>query len=537
MNENLATLARYKLRILLAALLMAGAAYAAANRQPAQYQATSKLLVNQNTLAALPNIQPTATDPTLLQRQQSTQIALSTIPAVATDALQIAKVGNLTPAELLGDVSLSGEANADLVNVSVTASSASRAAALSRAYAAASSRYQAALLTNQLLRQRAGVQASIIADRNGNPGSPASERGSVSFQQLLSLRDDLTAAINAAPHSSIVVSAARDATQTAPTPTRDGVLAFVLGLLLASGLALVLAARDERVRSATTIGEQLGLTLLARIPAPTRTWRTWRSRAQPMLTMARDPMSLEAEAFKMLQANLELARLHSEEQAVLFTSAIEGEGKSSTLANLALSLAQAGRNVIVVDADLRSPSISRLFGVPDEPGLAELVLGETRSADIASTLRPVSLDTVPGALTMCGTLRILPAGRPAVQPDRLLSSPALERIFASLRIAADWILVDSPPMTRFYDALNVSHLVDGFVAVARVGYVQAPMLEELGRLLDTARVPTLGYVATGVAAQSGAKYGYTHRPGTDGAHPAVDGAGQQAEAPAATLID
>jgi polysaccharide biosynthesis transport protein len=521
MNDYLGTLSRYKALILLVAAVMAGAAYRITSKQPAQYQATSKLLVNQNPVAALPSTTPSVSDPTALERLTSTQIHLAQTPAVASAALKAVGVKHMTAGELLGHVSVAEEPNSDLVDVSVTAGTPSLAERLSAAFANAFAGYQADLAGVALARERAGVQAAINSDLRANKGDQAavtnsqsltngpslangqSFTNSQSFQQLLSLRDDLAAASASAPRSSVVASAAPTATKVAPMPLRNSALALVLGLLLGSGLAFLIDARDRRARTTEEIGERLGLNLLAHIPAPPRRWR---SRADSAVTMLSDPASFQAEAIKMLQANLELARLHGPAQVVLFTSAIEQEGKSTTVANLAVSLAQAGGDVVVVDADLREPTLARLFDVLDEPGMAEVARGEVEPDQVRDLLRDVELDAAATPSSVRGMLRILPAGRHEEQPDRLLSSPAVPLLFAELRMDAEWVLVDTPAMTKFYDSFIISQHVDALVAVARVWFVQLPTLAEFGRLLAAAPVSPLGYVATGVRRKNAARH-------------------------------
>ncbi len=505
MNDHLSTLSRYKLLIVLVAVAMACAAYLVTSRQAAQYQATSKLLVNQNPVAGLPTVSSGSSlnNPDELERLTSTQIHLAQIPVVASAALRNARVRTMTAGQLLANVSLSEETNADLVDVTVTAGTPQLAQRLSAAYANAFASYQARLLSAQLSRELSGVQATINGARRAAQGGQAEVTNSVSFQQLLSLRDDLAAAQAGAPRSSFLASAAQAATKTAPKPFRNTVLALLLGLLLGCALAFLIDARDRRVRSTTEIGEVLGLNLLARVPRPARRWR---ARPDSPVTMLSDPGSAQAEAIKMLQANLELARLQGPGQAVLFTSAIGQEGKSTTVANLAVSLAQAGRSVVVVDADLRHPSLSRLFDVPDHPGLAELAVGAVSTDRARDLLAGVDLNAAVTPPSVRGALRVLPAGRREAQPDRLLSSPALPAVFSALRTDTDWVLIDTPPLTKFYDSLIVSQHVDALVAVARVWFVQRPTLAEFGRLLASAPVLSLGYVATGVGQKDSAKY-------------------------------
>jgi capsular exopolysaccharide synthesis family protein len=536
MNSYLDTLYRQKWLILLVAAAMGGAAYFVTRKQAPQYKATSKMLVNQNPVAVLPNAAPTVTDPTEFERLISTQIAVARIPAIAKATLRNVRRSGMTPQRLLQNVTLTEEANADLIDVSVTATTPALAERLSTAYANAFARYQSGRVRTELSRELAGVLAAIDsqlrAARRGQLGAQGSSQvgaqgssqvgtaqyngqlgtaqanqaaltNSQSFQQLLSLRNDLSVARRAAPTSSLVVSAAKTATQVAPNPGRNATLALVLGLLLGSGLAFLIDARDGRARSTQEVSRQLSLNLLARIPAPARRWR---SRRDSAVTMLSDPASGYAEAIKMLQANLEFARLHGTAQAVLFTSAVKQEGKSTTVANLAVSLAQSARSVVLVDADLRQPTLSRMFDVPKEFGLTELALGELRSDQVEDLLAEVKLDAALTPPSVRGSLRVLPVGRRGEQPDRLLSSPALPAVFAALRTHADWILVDTPPMTEFYDAFIVSQHVDALIAVARLGHVHLATVAEFGRLLASAPVPPLGFVATGVARKGAALY-------------------------------
>lgn len=505
MNDQLGTLSRYKLLIAFVAAAMGVAAYLVTSKQAPQYQATSKLLVNQSPLAGVPSIAstPSVTDPAELERLTSTQIDLAQVSAVATGALRSAHVRGMTAAQLLANVTLAEEPNADLVDVSVIAGTPQLAERLSAAYASTFAAYQAGLIAANLSRELSGVQATIDSELRASRASGAVLINSASFQQLLTLRNELAAARAGAPRTSMLASAAQTATKTAPKPFRNAALALTLGLLAGIGLAFLIRARDRRVRSTNEIGEVLGLNLLARIPPSARRWR---SRRESTVMMLSDPGSVEAEAIKMLQANLELARLHGPEQAVLFTSAIGQEGKSSTVANLAVSLAQAGRIVVVVDADLRQPGLSLLFGVAEQPGLTELALGEVAPQRGRDLLAGVDLGARLTAPTVRGALKVLPAGRRHEQPDRLLSSPALPSVFAALRNDTDWILVDTPPMTKFYDSFMISPHVDALVAVARVGFVPLPTLAEFGRLLASAPVPPLGYVATGVGHKDAARY-------------------------------
>ena len=142
----------------------------------------------------------------------------------------------------------------------------------------------------------------------------------------------------------------------------------MLGLMLGIGLAFARDALDTRVRSAAEIGDRLQTTLLARIAAPPRALRR-RNR----LVMIASPHSAQAEAFRMLRANLEFVNLDRGARSIMVTSALEKEGKSTTVANLAVALARAGKKVALVDLDLRRPAIATFFALPYSlPGVTNI---------------------------------------------------------------------------------------------------------------------------------------------------------------------
>ena len=167
---------------------------------------------------------------------------------------------------------------------------------------------------------------------------------------------------------------ASGAAQVQPRTERAVVLGVMLGLMLGIGLAFVRDALDTRVRSSNEIADRLGTTLLGRIAVPPR-----KLRRKHRLVMIAMPHSAQAEAFRMLRANLEFVNLDRGARSILVTSALEREGKSTTVANLAVALARAGQRVALVDLDLRRPAIARFFGIPSShPGITNIITGSSR---------------------------------------------------------------------------------------------------------------------------------------------------------------
>ena len=171
--------------------------------------------------------------------------------------------------------------------------------------------------------------------------------------------------------SAVVVREAVGALKIRPTPRKFAFIGLGLGLLLGIGLAFLREAFDTRLRSGAQIGELLNLPLLARVPAPKKRY----ARAQELVMIA-EPASAGAEAFRRLRMNLEFASVAKPSQVVMMTSAMAQEGKSTTLANLGVALALAGKSVAIIDLDLHRPAQAGFFRLgDDQPGLTSVVLG------------------------------------------------------------------------------------------------------------------------------------------------------------------
>jgi non-specific protein-tyrosine kinase len=204
----------------------------------------------------------------------------------------------------------------------------------------------------------------------------------------------------------------------------------------------------------------------------------------------------------------------------MVTSAVEQEGKSTTIANLAVALARAGKRVVLVDLDLRRPFIDRFFGIRG-PGLTQVALGH---ASLDEALVRIAI-AEPGAETsngngngngngkgslLRGVLEVLPSGPIPPDPGEFVGTQALGEILEELRDRADVVLVDAPPALHVGDALRLSTRVDGILLVTRMKIVRRHMLSELARQVATVPTPVLGFVVTGANEEEGY--------GTDGAY-------------------
>jgi polysaccharide biosynthesis transport protein len=510
LRDYLRVVRRRRWIILLAVILVPLAAVLFSVRQESMYQASAEVLLSQQNLAAALTGTTSATPNQLPDRVAQTQADLARVPEVASRTL--AAVGlRRSPGAFLGHSSVAAKSNADLLEFTVTDHSPEQAATLASAYAKQYVRYRQELDTASLQRARAEVGVRIRQLEGAGTTHIPLYGSLVEKDQQLATMEALQTS------NASVVRTADGATQVQPRPLRNGILGLALGLVLGLGLAFLWEALDTRVRSADEIAERLGLPLLARLPAPPR-----QLRKDERLVMLAEPRGVQAEAFRMLRTNLEFVRLGRDVRTIMISSAVEEEGKSTTVANLAVALARAGQRVALVDLDLRRPFLDHFFDLRYRPGLTQVALGQTKLED---ALIPIAItDTTdrpraeaangngnvtvrPTASLATGGLRVLVSGPLPPNAGEFVGSEALAYILGQLRERFDTILIDAPPMLQVGDPLALSAHVDALFLVTRMNVVRRPMLGEVRRLLDTAPSLKLGFVLTGAETED--SYGYS----------------------------
>jgi protein-tyrosine kinase len=213
----------------------------------------------------------------------------------------------------------------------------------------------------------------------------------------------------------------------------------------------------------------------------------------PRLVAANAPQSLAAEQYRLLRTRVTRAENGRAFRSIIITSPNKGDGKSLTAANLALTMAQdPQQRVLLLDADLRRPSIHRLFGISETPGLSDILMG-------GATLDE-SLVTVPDQ-----RLTVLPSGLIPSQPAELLGSTGMRRLLDALRARFDRILIDMPPVAPLADVAIASTMADGVLMIVRAGVTPKPAIERALSGIEGGKV--LGLVLND-AGGSGTGYEY-----------------------------
>jgi polysaccharide biosynthesis transport protein len=285
----------------------------------------------------------------------------------------------------------------------------------------------------------------------------------------------------------IIEAAIVPSSSVAPNSSLQIAAGGFVGLLLAIATAFLLDLTDQSVKTIKEGKELLGYTLLGVIPTFDKTGKPGKKDAEHSIPriIARDmPNSSVREAYQMLQANLKFLRSDRELKTIVVTSSVAGEGKSEVSANLAAAIAQLGRNVLLIDADMRSPSQHHAWDLTNSVGLSNVIVGQSNFREAIKTGIP--------------HLHILPAGVIPPNPVALLDSERMATLIEHFASKYDFIILDTPPIAGCADALILGRMTDGILLVMRPGIVESASATAAKNLLTQSGQQVLGIVANGI---------------------------------------
>lgn len=213
-----------------------------------------------------------------------------------------------------------------------------------------------------------------------------------------------------------------------------------------------------------------------------------------MFVMEKAPKSIDAEAYRSLRSNIEYSSFDDEYRAIVVTSSVPGEGKSTTSGNLALSLAQSGNKVLLVDCDMRKPSIHKKFKISNMSGTAELLLRKESFEDVANFYNE--------------NLTIITAGKIPPNPSEMLSSRAMTAFIKEMKKEFKYIILDTPPLQAVTDAQVLSTKADGVLLVVRAGSTKREMVLNSVDLIEKVHGKIIGTVLNGVENKKNNYYYY-----------------------------
>jgi len=390
-------------------------------------------------------------------------------PAFADEAAKFIQPSPTNPDALLGSIGASADTTTDFMTLTATGDSPSRAASVANAFAQALVSIQSTSAVTQLniAIKQTNRQLAQLA-----PNDPSR----VTLLDQLARFQGLKAAQGG--NAQIMQIALPSATPISPRVSRTVILALIVALLLGLGAVAVVETSDRRIRHPDDAVDSTGLPLLSAIPASAFTAEGFKSH-------------LVQESFATLRAALTFFNVDYTVSSVLVTSPGKDDGKTTVAVQLARALASAGKDVILLDADLRRPCVAARLGLGSSEGLGSVLAGELSLDDALIDYEPSN--------GRAGRMRVLPAGPHPPNPSELLGSRRMRELVSELTERSDILVIDSTPMLTVSDSMPLLQLISGVVLVARVNQTSREAMSRLRSVVDSAGGRPLGVVATGSA--------------------------------------
>lgn len=216
-----------------------------------------------------------------------------------------------------------------------------------------------------------------------------------------------------------------------------------------------------------------------------------------MFVMEKDPKSIDAEAYRSLRSNIEYSSFDKEYRVMVVTSSVPGEGKSTTSGNLALSLAQSGNKVLLVDCDMRKPSLHKKFKISNSAGIAEVLLRKKMLNEVAKEYSE--------------NLTIVTAGKIPPNPAEMLASRAMTAFIKEMKESFHYVILDTPPLQAVTDAQVLSTKADGVLLVVRSGFAKKDVVLEAVDLIKKVNGKFIGTVLNAVENKKNHYYYYAEK--------------------------
>ena len=333
-----------------------------------------------------------------------------------------------------------------------------------------------------------------VAVQNTNPRVAAGVADAVGKQFTSTVADlESVSTGQSSPVKVTVVSAPTvPTTPVSPKPTRNLALGVVLGLLLGLGLALLRDLLDTTIKNEKDCAEVTDATVIGGIAFDPDAAKT------PLLVQA-DPHSPRAEAFRTLRTNLRFVDAANHPRSIVFTSSVPNEGKTTTTANLAITMAAGGARICVVEGDLRRPRLLDYMGMDGSLGLTNVLIGQAELGDVLQQFAE-------------SNVYVLGSGSVPPNPSELLGSAAMIETLRELESRFDVVIIDTPPLLPVTDAAVLSTIAGGTVVVVGAGRVDRDHLARSLQSLETVKGRVLGLVLNLIPTKGTDRY-YSYRDG------------------------
>jgi capsular exopolysaccharide synthesis family protein len=525
---------RHKFLILALGILAAAAAFAFDTRRTKIYEARAQVLLTPTLSQAVTTANGTSAE--LSATDVATDAKVISSPANQRAAAALLKIPSIPSA------SVSEVGTTDVVKIAVQSANPTFAIKAANAYAkayitgqqtqAVSSLETAA---SQLSSKIAALSSQITAIQNqiaalsapttttffGSPSTlpPSSNPAIAALQgqenslveQQTTLREQATqlqyTAQLAGGGGQIIGLATPPAALVSPHRARDTALAGGIGLVLGVGVAFLWEFLDDRIRGEEDLDAAMGgIPALGFIPTVPE-WVSRRNSQRGMPHVISNGMSATspaAEAYRSLRTSIQFVRLDKEVRSIVVTSPYSNEGKTTTVANLAASMAQVGNRVAVLSCDLRKPELHAAFGLSNDVGFTSVILGDTTPMK--------ALRQVPGN----DNLWVMPGGPIPPNPSELLASRRSERLLQLLTDQFDMVLIDTPPVLPVTDAAVLAAFADATLLVIAAGTTTKKQARRAVEILERVDATPLGVIVNRIPHRGGTfyyGYGYGYRYG------------------------
>jgi len=498
---------RRKLFIILFATIVTALVFVVSMQQANEYESTARIIVETQsaTLNAIAgqNIGDKAPD----DRQVATLATFVVTPEIAR-RVKGTLASDLSVEELLDSARADPDLNANVIEVTARRPSAKETADIATAFA-----------TEFVDWRRETQQESLDAALEITQREiERTQQDTFAYQELVNRRSELEVLKTLTNGGVQIGEAAGVPSEPAsPRPLRNAAVALGAALILGVGLAFLREMLDVNIHTVEELEQLSTLPIVCTIDALPKEYRK-----SGRLIVLEEPRSPYAESYRRLRTSLDFLNFNHDLKTILVTSPLPGQGKSTTIGNLAVVLVRSGHRVTIVEGDLRRPSLHTYFQTPNVVGLASVVAGSAKLADAVKTLTfhegtTTVVRTPPGRaagspradLAGVVSLRLLTSGPLPPNPGDIVTSAQFSDILAELGKTSDYVLVDAPPVLAVGDAGALAGKVDGVLVVVRLEETTRQMLAEVETFLERSPARALGLVVAGVPRQKQHEYRYT----------------------------
>ena len=450
--------------LLVCFLVVPGAALVYSLAQTTEYTASASLLFTEKDASQV--------DP---ERAAATNLELVSLNQVAARTARKLPDAGLTVTEISDSVSVSPAGESDLIKVEATNDDPSVAAVIANEFARQFIAFRRDANRAKVLKAQGLIEARLDELSPDELDSP--EAGALEDRR----RDLAVSATLQTGEAQLVQPAIAPDSPSSPKTARNVALGILLGLVLGISLALLRDQFDRRLKTVEEAEGAFGLSVLATIP-------------QSRHLDGADDATLrgeEAEAFRMLRANLRYFGIDQELKSIMITSPASEDGKTMVAWNLALTEVHASKRILYIEADLRRPTLAEHLSLPREKGLGLVLAGNLEAKAAIVKVRGVD---------------VLPAGPLPPNPAELIDSKRMEDLLAWAEGEYDRVIVDTPPAAVVADALPLIQRLDRVLVVARLGHTPRDAAEHLREQLVNVEAPVIGIVINGAAAKADDSY-------------------------------